>query len=387
MSYIRKNIQRMAAYVPGEQPRRGGVAGLIKLNTNENPYPPSPKVLETLRAAIDGRLRLYPDPTASVLRIKLGNIHGFEPDQIVIGNGCDDILNLCVRAFCGECEKLAYFWPSYSLYPVLANIQGATQVELPLDEDFQIKAHPPLLAKLDGVKLVFITQPNAPSGVWLQRVEIQRVIEETDGVVVIDEAYVDFASDNCLDFVREYDNVIVARSFSKSFSFAGMRVGWAVGPRELIAALDKVKDSYNVSRLSQVGAEATLEDWRCFQDNVKRICATRERVTAALAKLGFFVYPSQTNFVFARPPAPLTPTGVSGLTAKQWFEKLRERNVLVRWWDADRIRDFARVSIGTDEEMDKLLDTTSVILSLPRKPSGRAKNLGRSGRDPSTSSG
>jgi len=179
--------------------------------------------------------------------------------------------------------------------------------------------------------------------------------------------------------VREYDNVIVARSFSKSFSFAGMRVGWAVGPRELIAALDKVKDSYNVSRLSQVGAEATLEDWCCFQDNVKRICATRERVTAALAKLGFFVYPSQTNFVFARPPAPLT--------AKQWFEKLRERNVLVRWWDADRIRDFARVSIGTDEEMDKLLDTTSVILSLPRKPSGRAKNLGRSGRDPSTSSG
>ena len=384
MSYIRKNIQRMAAYVPGEQPRS---TGLVKLNTNENPYPPSPKVLETLRAAIDGRLRLYPNPAASVLRIKLGKIHGFDADQIVIGNGCDDILNLCVRAFCGECEKLAYFWPSYSLYPVLANIQGATQVELPLDGDFQIKAYPSLLAKLDGVKLVFITQPNAPSGVWLQRVEIQRVIEETDGVVVIDEAYVDFASDNCLDFVREYDNVIVARSFSKSFSFAGMRVGWAVGPCELIAALGKVKDSYNVSRLSQVGAEATLEDWRYFQDNVKRICATRERVTAALAKLGFFVYPSQTNFVFARPPAPLTPTGVSGLTAKRWADELRARKILVRWWDADRVRDFARVSIGTDEEMDELLDTTSVILSLPRKPSGRAKNLGRSGRDPSTSSG
>ncbi len=352
----------MAAYVPGEQPRRGGVADLIKLNTNENPYPPSPKALEALRAAIDGRLRLYPDPTASTLRQKLGKAYGFDPDQIVVGNGCDDILNLCVRAFCGECEKLAYFWPSYSLYPVLANIQGATQVELPLDEDFQIKAHPPLLAKLAGVKLVFITQPNAPSGVWLPRVETQRVIEETDGVVVIDEAYVDFASDNCLDFVREYDNVIVARSFSKSFSFAGMRVGWAAGPRELIGALDKVKDSYNVSRLSQLGAEATLDDWEYFQQNVKKICATRERTTDALVKLGFFVYPSQTNFVFARPPSPFV--------AKQWFEQLRQRNILIRWWDADRIRDFARVSIGRDEEMARFLDQTCVILS-------EAKNLSR----------
>ena len=299
MSLVRRQVERMSAYVPGEQPK---VAGLIKLNTNENPYPPSPKVLETLHGAIDGKLRLYPDPTSSGLRTRLGKIHGFDPDEIVIGNGCDDILNLCVRAFCGECEKLAYFWPSYSLYPVLANIQGATPVELPLDDSFQITAHPPLLSKLAGVKLVFITQPNAPSGVWLQRVALQRVIEEAEGVVVIDEAYVDFATENCLDFTREYENVIVARTFSKAFSFAGMRVGWAAGSRELIAALNKVKDSYNVSRLSQLGAEATLDEWDYFQGNVKKICATRERTVSGLAKLGFFVYPSQTNFVFARPP-------------------------------------------------------------------------------------
>jgi histidinol-phosphate aminotransferase len=354
MNYVRRQVQRMSAYVPGEQPRN---AGLIKLNTNENPDPPSPKVLEALRAAIDGRLRLYPDPTCSTLREKLGKRYGFDADQIVIGNGCDDILNLCVRAFCGECEKLAYFWPSYSLYPVLANIQGATQIELPLDDEFQIQAHPPLLGKLEGVKLVFITQPNAPSGVWLQRVGLQRVIEETEGVVVIDEAYVDFASDNCLDFVHTYNNVIVARSFSKSFSFAGMRVGWAVGPRELIAALGKVKDSYNVSRLSQIGAEATLDDWDYYQQHVKRICITRQRVTDALVKRGFFVYPSQANFVFARPPAPIT--------AKQWFEALRGQNVLVRWWDADRIRDFARISIGTDKEMEKFLETTKAFISKP----------------------
>jgi len=203
------------------------------------------------------------------------------------------------------------------------------------------------------VKLVFITQPNAPSGVWLQQVELQRVIEETDGVVVIDEAYVDFASDNCLDFVREYDNVIVARTFSKAFSFAGMRVGWAAGSRELIAALNKVKDSYNVNRLSQIGAEATLDDWEYFDANCRKICATRQRVTDALVKHGFFVYPSQTNFVFARPPA--------SLTARQWFEQLREQKILVRWWDAERIRDFARVTIGTDEEMDRFLEATKVI--------------------------
>jgi histidinol-phosphate aminotransferase len=347
MSYVRRQVERMSGYVPGEQPK---VAGLIKLNTNENPYPPSPKVLDTLRGAIDGKLRLYPDPTSSALRAKLGKIHGFEPEQIIIGNGCDDILNLCMRAFCGECEKLAYFWPSYSLYLVLANIQGATQVELPLNENFQIETHPPLLAKLAGVKLVFITQPNAPSGVWLQRVELQRVIEETQGVVVIDEAYVDFASENCLDLINEYDNVIIARTFSKAFSFAGMRVGWAVGSRELITALNKVKDSYNVSRLSQLGAVATLEEWDYFQQNVKKICTTRERTTAALAKLGFFVYPSQANFVFAKPPVPLT--------AKQWFDGLRAKNILVRWWGADRIRDFARVTIGTEEEMDKFLAAT-----------------------------
>jgi histidinol-phosphate aminotransferase len=348
MSYARPNIERMHGYVPGEQPK---LPGLIKLNTNENPYPPSPKALDALRSAIDGRLRLYPDPTATALREKLGRRYGFEPDQIIIGNGCDDILNLCVRAFCGECAKLAYFWPSYSLYPVLAHIQNATPVELPLDDDFQIQAHPATLAKLAGIKLVFITQPNAPSGVWLQRVELQRVIEETTGVVVIDEAYVDFAADNCLDFAREYDNVIVARTFSKAFSLAGMRVGWAAGPRELIAALNKVKDSYNVSRLAQVGAEATLDDWAYFEENVRRIKATRQRVTRRLEEWKCFVYPSQTNFVFARPPA--------GRTARQWFERLRERNILVRWWDADRIRDCARVSIGTDEEMDKFLEATS----------------------------
>ncbi|MEI6083853.1 MAG: histidinol-phosphate transaminase [Verrucomicrobiota bacterium] len=346
MSYVRKQIDGMTGYVPGEQPQ---VPGLIKLNTNENPYPPSPNVTAALRAAIDGKLRLYPDPSAAGLRQRLGKMHGFDPAQIVVGNGCDDILNLCVRAFCSEGEKLAYFAPSYSLYPVLAGIQGADRVELPLNEHFQIETHPALLQKLAGVKLVFITQPNAPSGVWLQRVELQRVIEETNGVVVIDEAYVDFASENCLDFAREYPNVLVARTFSKSYSLAGLRIGWAVGAPELIAALNKVKDSYNVTRLSQVAAEAALDDPAYFEETTRKVKATRDRVAGGLTG----GLPSQTNFLFVRPSAPLT--------AKQWFDGLRQRNILVRWWDADRIRDYVRISIGTDSEMDKFLEATKEI--------------------------
>lgn len=352
MSLILPHIDRMHGYVPGEQPQ---VPGLIKLNTNENPYGPPPAVLTALRTALDDRLRLYPDPTATGLRHALAERFGFHPDQIIVGNGCDDILNLCVRAFCGPGDRLGYLWPSYSLYPVLAAIQNATGVPLPLDEQFQIPAHPAWLRQLTGLKLLFITQPNAPSGVWLPRVELQRVIEETPGVVVVDEAYVDFAADHCLDFARDYPHVIVARSFSKSHALAGLRIGWAVGPTDLIAALQKVKDSYNVNRLSQLAATAALADAAWFAETVGRIRATRERVRHTLVQRGFFVYPSQTNFLFARPPAPLT--------AHRWFETLRaDHRILTRWWDADRIRDFVRVSIGTDDEMNRFLEATGAIL-------------------------
>ncbi|MCX7885833.1 MAG: histidinol-phosphate transaminase [Verrucomicrobiae bacterium] len=347
MSYIRPNIERMHGYVPGEQPK---LPGLIKLNTNENPYPPSPKVIEALRNAVDERLRFYPDPQSLGLRQKLGRRFGFDPAQILIGNGCDDILNLCVRAFVGEGETMAYFWPSYSLYPVLADIQNARKLEMPLDEQFQIASWP----SLDSVRLLFITQPNAPSGVWLDKAKIRRLIGETSAVVVLDEAYVDFAGDNCLDFVGHYPNVLVARSLSKSYALAGMRLGWVAGPPKLIAALDKVKDSYNVNCLSQIAGEAAVEDAAYFEEIVRKVKATRERVRQALLQRGFEVFPSQTNFLFARPPAPWT--------AKQWFDGLRARNVLVRWWDADRIRDFVRVSIGSDEEMDKFLEATDETL-------------------------
>lgn len=348
MSYARINIEQMHGYVPGEQPQ---VPGLIKLNTNENPYPPSPKVIEALRGALDGRLRLYPDPQCVTLRQKIGARYEIDPATILIGNGGDDILNLCVRAFVGEGEQLAYFWPSYSLYPVLADIQGAGKLALPLDDNFQIQ----IPATLAGVKLLFITQPNAPSGVWLQTEGLQRVIERCPGVVVIDEAYVDFAKENCLELARRYPNVLVARTFSKSAALAGMRLGWVTGSQTLITALDKVKDSYNVNRLSQLAGEAAIEDVAYFDETVCKVQATRNRVLIQLRRWGFAAPPSQANFLFAKPPAPLT--------AKQWFDGLRERKVLVRWWDADRIRDYARVTIGTDAEMDRFLAATKEVRS------------------------
>jgi histidinol-phosphate aminotransferase len=374
----------MHGYVPGEQPK---VVGLIKLNTNENPYPPSPRVLEAIRATAADSLRLYPDPSCAALREKIAQRYGVDASCVLVGNGSDEILSLATRAFVGEGQTLAYFEPSYSLYPVLADIQGTQKLELPLDENFLPEAHANLLHKVRDARLLFITQPNAPSGVWFPRIVIQRLAEEMNGVVFIDEAYVDFCSENCLDFaaahtaggnasvplanskksIQEgasgtlalptdngYPNVLVARTFSKSFSLAGVRVGWVVGARPLIEGLDKVKDSYNVNRLSQAAALAALDDWEYFESTRKKVIATRERLKNALEQLGFFVYPSQTNFLLVRPPR---------IAAQQYFQSLRERKILVRWWDKQRLKDFVRISIGTDEQMDVLLKETKEILA------------------------
>jgi histidinol-phosphate aminotransferase len=355
MTYFRPNIERMQGYVPGEQPK---VAGLIKLNTNENPYPPSPKVLAALRGAATDSLRLYPDPTASVLRQKAAEVYGFDPDEVIAANGSDEMLAMATRAFVGEGETIGYFWPSYSLYPVLADIQGAQQIEFPLDEHFQIVAHTPLLHALGDVKLLFVTNPNAPSGVWIQRVELQRVIEAMQGVVLIDEAYVDFCQENCLDFVREYPNVIVARTLSKSYSLAGMRIGYAFASKELIAGLNKVKDSYNVNRLSQVAAVAALEDQAHFRENIRKVIATRERVRETLRRMGFFVYPSQANYLFAKPARG---------QAADLYRFLREGKILVRHFRAPRVSEFIRISIGTETEMDALLRRAEEWLATVRE--------------------
>jgi len=348
---IRPLVHRLHAYVPGEQPK---IPGLVKLNTNENPYPPSPKVLRAVKQAVDGRLRLYPNPTAEKLRAKLAKLHGCRPENILVGNGSDEVLALATRAFVEPDLKLAqatvqYFTPSYSLYPVLADIQGAAKNAVPLKPDFSL----PSVAELKRGKqwnfsaaLTFVTTPNAPSGRGYRTAELEKLCRAHKGVVVLDEAYVDFASENALPLALKFPHVLVARTFSKAYSLCFQRVGYFVGPPELVAALDKIRDSYNVNGLGQIAAEATLDDLNHYRANFKKIIATREWLGRELTRLGFRVLPSRTNFIMAIPP--LFP-------ATEWLQKLRGRKILVRWFSAPEISSYLRITIGRPSEARALV--------------------------------
>jgi histidinol-phosphate aminotransferase len=358
-------VLKLHAYVPGEQPK---VKGLIKLNTNENPYPPSPKVLKAVKAAVDRRLRLYPNPTAQALREILAKLHGCEPENIIIGNGSDELLAMATRAFVEtrSAERgvqndsrtvVQYFTPSYSLYPVLADIHGAAKNAVPLQADFGL----PGVADLKRGKvwdfraaLTFVTTPNAPSGRGYSTAELEALSRAQKGVVILDEAYVDFAKENALKLALKYPHVIVSRTFSKAYSLCFQRIGYFVGHPELIAALDKIRDSYNVNGLGQVAALATLDDPAYYRRNFQRIVGIRERVARALTALGFRVFPSQTNFLLVRPPV---------FPANEWLQKLRDGRILVRWFDYPATKDYLRITIGSDAEMDALLKGAQRILS------------------------
>ncbi len=361
-SLVRPLLRSLHPYVPGEQPK---IKGLVKLNTNENPYPPSPKVLAAVKAATDGRLRLYPNPTAEVVRVKLAKLHRCAPENIIVGNGSDELLALATRAFVEPAAKkpssralVQYFNPSYSLYPVLADIAGATRHPVALNPDFSL---PPLQEmKRRGwnfsAALSFITTPNAPSGRGYATADLEAICVLQRGVVILDEAYVDFARENAAALALKHPNVLVARTFSKSYSLCFQRVGYFIGPAELITALDKVRDSYNVNGLGQVAAAATLDDLPYYRRNFARIIATRERVASELARRGFQVLPSETNFIFCQPP---------GLPAKEWLEKLRAKKILVRWFNYPEVSGYLRITIGTDTEARALVKAVDVILRFP----------------------
>ncbi len=364
---IRPLVQVLAAYVPGEQPK---ISGLIKLNTNENPYPPSPKVLAAVKAAVDQRLRLYPNPTAQPLRERLARLHRCGPENLILGNGSDELLALATRAFvepaahprpkggqrrgAGKAaadsrRTVQFFTPSYSLYPVLAAIHGAYANAVPLRPDFGL---PDLAeAKRRGewdarAALTFVTTPNAPSGCGYAPAQLENLCRAQRGVVVLDEAYVDFAEEHALDLALRHSHVLVARTFSKAYSLCFQRVGYFVGHPNLIAALDKIRDSYNVNGLGQVAALATLDDLAYYRRNFRRILATRQRVATALTAEGFTVFPSQTNFLLTQPP---------DRPAREWLDRLRERKVLVRWFPLPEVRDYLRITVGSDAEMTALL--------------------------------
>jgi histidinol-phosphate aminotransferase len=355
---IRPLVEQLHAYVPGEQPK---IKGLIKLNTNENPYPPSPKVLKAIKGAVDGRLRLYPNPTAERLRMALAKLHRCAPENIIVGNGSDELLALAVKCFVEPAgsrtkrdlaEVVQYFTPSYSLYPVLVAIHGAKTNPVPLAPDFSIPEKKPKSWRSDAA-LTLITTPNAPSGRGFSTAELEKLCRGMRGIVVLDEAYVDFARENALELALKYPHVIVSRTFSKAYSLCFQRVGYFVADPDLIAALDKIRDSYNVNGLGQVAALETLSHLPYYRANFKKVIATRKRLTSELTKVGFEVLPSETNFIFARPPK---------FPAEQWLAKLREKKVLVRWFRYPETKDFLRITIGTDAEANALLRAVKQLL-------------------------
>jgi len=354
---IRPSVRGLHAYTPGEQPKGRRI---IKLNTNENPAPPSPKVLEAVKEAVDGRLRLYPDPVASELRSRLARLYRLEPDQVIIGNGSDDLLALATRAFAEpqhasdsgaavDRSTIQYFVPSYSLYPVLSRIHNARINEVPLKLDFSIPQGAAL--KKAGwnnrAAMTFITTPNAPSGRGYSNTELRKLCASLKGVVILDEAYAEFAGQNAVELIHEFPNVLVSRTFSKAYSLCFQRIGYFMGNAQLIEALDKVRDSYNVNGLGQCAAVATLKDNGYYRRNFKAIIARRKKTADELASLGFRVLPSQTNFLLVEPPS---------MSAEEWFAELRRRNIIVRWFSSPDISRFLRITIGSEEEMEILVE-------------------------------
>jgi histidinol-phosphate aminotransferase len=352
LSLIRPLVRGLTAYVPGEQPQE---KGLIKLNTNENPYPPSPNVLRAVKLAVDSRLRLYPNPTAQPLRQKLARLHRCAPENIIVGNGSDELLAMAMRCFVEPTASnlrrsvVQFFTPSYSLYPVLAEIHGASLNPVALNPDFSL----PTFSELKRGKqwdfqaaLTFITTPNAPSGRGYATEQLQKICDAQRGIVVLDEAYVDFADQNAFPLCLKYPHVLIARTFSKAYSLCFQRVGYFVGHPGLISALHKIRDSYNVNGLGQVAAAATLDDLPYYRQNFRNIIATRERLSRQLIDLGFKVLPSQTNFILVRPPID---------SAKNWLQRLRNRKLLVRWFDQPQVQDYLRITIGTPSEARALI--------------------------------
>jgi len=333
----------MKGYVPGFQP--ADEQAFIKLNTNENPYPPSREVVRAILAELgaDGeRLRKYPSASSQKLRHAAGELYGFDPSWIVMANGSDEVLNNLIRAFAGEGEEIGYIHPSYSYYATLAEIQGARVRTFDLTPDFRIADFPEIYTG----KLFFLTTPNSPLGFAFPIEYIVELAGRVQGMLVVDEAYADFAGANALELVREFDNVVITRTLSKSYSLAGMRLGFAVARPAVIAALDKIRDHYNLDRLAQAACMAALQDQDYFRECTGRICATREWFTAGLRTLGYTVIPSQGNYVFAASP---------DRNGERVYEGLFARNILVRHFTDPLLKHGLRISIGTREEMEKTL--------------------------------
>ncbi|MEN7973703.1 MAG: histidinol-phosphate transaminase [Verrucomicrobiota bacterium] len=344
---IRKSVQAMSGYVPGEQPRNEDI---VKLNTNENPYLPSANVQDILSMIDVSVLSRYPDPVCMELRKAIAELHGCAAGNVFVGNGSDEVLALCIRAFVERDGAVGYFDPSYSLYPILADIEDVEKRPVLLDASFGWQ-----MPEDYSASLFFLTNPNAPTSLKFSKANVEPFVQDLGGVVLIDEAYADFADENCMDLALQHDNVLVARTLSKSYSLAGIRLGYCVGNAELIGAMYKIKDSYNVNYLSQEIARVAILDQDTMTANVQAIVETRRLVAEKLSELGFEVADSQTNFLWVKPP---------GIMSKALFEALRKKNIIVRYFGNDeRTKDYLRITIGTAPEMFRFLDTVEEILN------------------------
>jgi histidinol-phosphate aminotransferase len=359
------HVAKLHAYTPGLQPTE---SGWVKLNTNECPYPPSPRVAEALRNEIgaDGAsLRLYPNPKSTPLRAAVAKLHGRESagtlreENVIIGNGSDDILNLLVRSFCTSDAAAGFTLPSYSLYPVLVEIQAGRSSVIEFDRSMRL----PLdrIAASDA-RAFFLTSPNAPTGVGFANAEIERAAATFRGLFIVDEAYAPFARENAIPLLSRYPNLVVVRTLSKAYALAGIRVGYALAHAEIIDLLDRVRDSYNVNRLSQAAALAALGDQVYYDGVIAKIKATRDRcVNEFLDRRGWKTYDSQSNFIFTEPKNARGESGPA--VAKAAYDFLFSRKVLVRHFPSHALTaPFLRITVGTDAEMRVLSETLDAWL-------------------------
>lgn len=348
--YFSPRYSSLVPYVPGEQPQD---RRYLKLNTNESPFPPSPGVLAAV-AEEAARLNLYSDPDARALRAKMAQTYGVTPDRVIVSNGSDEVLNFAFMAFSSDERPLDFPDLTYGFYPVFANLNRLPYTEIPVKDDLSID---PADYCGPGKKTVVIANPNAPTGRFLPLSEIERIVSANpDGVVIVDEAYIDFGGESAVPLTDKYDNLLVVGTFSKSRSMAGARLGFAFGAPDLVADLNTIRNSvnpYNVNRMTLAAGVAALDDAAYYRENCEKIVAAREWTTAKLAALGFDVIPSTANFLFARHPA---------IGGRELYLTLKERGILIRHFDKPRIRDYNRITVGTREQMRTLVASIETIL-------------------------
>ncbi|KZL49214.1 histidinol-phosphate transaminase [Nodularia spumigena CENA596] len=346
-NYFRSNIDAMASYVPGEQPQRG--IQVIKLNSNENPYPPSPAVLAVLQNIEGEWLRRYPEPLGGEFRRAASKVLGVPSDWIIVGNGSDEVLNLVIRACTEPGKKVVYPTPTYVLYVTLTQMQAAELVEIPYRENYKLPLEELIAA---NGSVTFIASPNSPSGHIVPINDLRQLARRLSGVLVIDEAYVDFAEDNALALVKEYENVIVIRTLSKGYSLAGLRLGFGVANPKLLDGLFKVKDSYNIDAIACALGTAAIIDQDYKNACAAKVKASRTQLATDLKQLNFQVWDSQTNFLLVQPPQE---------NAEYLYQQLKERHILVRYFPQPGLDNKLRITVGTDAQNQVLLETLTQI--------------------------